>query len=75
MQGYILPVGTVKRDVVGLSKSIQSHLLQKRLLDERIIVIDGIDCLSTLVDHHIEHEVLLHDGISQTQQWGPMHHV
>jgi hypothetical protein len=74
IQAYILSVGTVKRDVVGVSKSIQSQVLHKRLLDESIKVIDGINCLSTLVDHHIEHEVLLQDGISQTQQWGSIHH-
>jgi hypothetical protein len=71
---YILSVGTVKTDVVGVSKSIQSQALHKRLLDNSIKVIDGIDCLSTLLDHHIDHEVLLQDGISQTQQWGSIHH-
>jgi hypothetical protein len=73
MQTYILSVGTVKRDLAGVSKSTQSQASHKRLIDESLKVIDGIDCLSILVDHHIEHEVLLHDGFSQTQQWGPIH--
>jgi hypothetical protein len=73
IQAYILAVGTIKRDVEGVSKSIQSEAIHGRLLDESIKVIDGIDCLSILIDHRIEHEVLLHDGFSQTQQWGPIH--
>ncbi len=56
------------------AKSIQNQVLHKRLLDESIKFIDGINCLSTLVDHHIEDEVLLQDGISQTRQWGSIHH-
>ncbi|CAF1347324.1 unnamed protein product [Adineta steineri] len=74
MQVYILSVGTVKRDAIGVSKSIQSQVLHKRLLDKIIKVIDGINYLSILVDHHIEHEILLHDGISHTQKWGSIHH-
>jgi hypothetical protein len=73
IQAYILAVGTIKRDVDGVSKSIQSQAVHKRLLNKSIKVIDGVDCLSILIDHHIKHEVLLHDGYSQTQQWGPIH--
>ena len=74
MQTYILSVGTVKRDVLDVSKFIESQALHKRLLDRIIKVIDGIVCLSALVDYHIKHEVILQDGISHTQQWGPIHH-
>ena len=73
-QAYILAVGTVRRDRTCVSKSTQSQASHKRLLDGIIKVIDGIDYLSILVDHHIEHEVLLYDGFSQTRQWGPIHH-
>ena len=74
IQTYILSVGTVKRDVLSVPKSIQSQALHKSLLDTNIKVIDGVDYLSTLVDYHVAHELLLHDGISQTQQWGTIHH-
>ncbi|UJR20688.1 hypothetical protein I4U23_023810 [Adineta vaga] len=74
LQVYFLAVGTVKRDVKGVFKSIPSEVLHKRLLDKIITVIDGIACISILAHHHIEHEIVLHDGISQTQQWGSIHH-
>ena len=60
IEAYILSVGTK-------SKSTESQALHKRLLDE------SINYLATLLDHHTNYEILLQDGISQTQQWGLIH--
>ena len=73
MQVYILAVGTTKRDLEGVSKLIPSHIVHKRLLSENTKVVDGVECLPILVDHHIKHQVLLHDGFSWTQEWGFIH--
>ena len=73
MQVYILAVGTIKRDLEGISKPISSQIVHKRLLNENTKVIDGIEYLPILIDHHIKHQVLLHDGFSWTQEWGYIH--
>jgi len=36
-------------------------------------VIDDIEYLSILADHHIKHQVLVHDAFSWTQKWGSIH--
>lgn len=73
MQVYIIAVGTIKRDLEGVSKPIPSQIVHKRLLNENTKVIAGIERLPILVDHHIKHQVLLHDGFSWTQEWGSIH--
>ncbi|CAF1326194.1 unnamed protein product [Adineta ricciae] len=72
-QVYVLAVGTIKRDSEGASTSMQSQTVHKRILDKIIEIVDGVEYLRILREHHIKHEVLLHDAFSRTQEWGSIH--
>ena len=72
-QVYVLAVGTIKRDSGGASTSIQSQTVHERILDKIIEIVDGVEYLRILREHHIKHEVLLHDAFSRTQEWGSIH--
>jgi hypothetical protein len=67
----VLAVATVPGDMTGKLKFSQSQIIHKLLLDENIVVIDGKDYLSILIDLDIKHQVLLRDGFSDTEKWGP----
>ncbi|CAF4206013.1 unnamed protein product, partial [Rotaria sordida] len=71
---YIIAIATVKRGLVNVSELSRSDTTHKRILGESIVTVGGIDCLSILVDLGIEHEVLVRDGFSETQQWGRLHY-
>ena len=71
---YILAIATVKRDLSGVSESSSSYTRHKRILDENIVTVNGIDRLFVMVDLDIEHEVVLRDGFSETQEWGRLHY-
>jgi hypothetical protein len=70
---YILAIATAKRDLFDLSESSKGHTKHKHVLNASIVTIDGIDRLSILVALDIKHEVLVRDGLSETQRWGPLH--
>jgi hypothetical protein len=41
-----------------------------RLLNETIVLINGTEQLSILIDLNIKHEILLRNGFSDTDEWG-----